>query len=180
MIIIIVLGLVLALGLYVWSAYNKLVGMRNDVKAAQANIDTMLQRRFDLIPNLVNTVKGYATHEKETLEEITRQRAAVGNASSLNEKVQADQALSHSVMNLFAVSENYPDLKANQNFLALQEELTTTENKISGARLAYNGSVNDYNTATETFPNNVFFKNFKKAELLQVAEEVRTAPKVEF
>ena len=139
------------------SIHNNIIRASNRCDNAWAAIDTQLQRRNDLIPNLVNTVKGYATHESKTFEAVTSARAAVANARTPEEKMQASGTLSNALTNLFAVVENYPELKANQNFLELQAELTDTENRLSYARLSYNDVVMNYNNIIAVFPNDKFF-----------------------
>ena len=152
LIIVIVLGvLVLALA----GMYNGLITLKIRVDEAWSDIDVQLKRRYDLIPNLVNTVKGYATHEKELFEKVTEARTAAMGAGTPAEKESAENALSGTLKTLFAVSENYPDLKANQNFLELQRELTDTEDKIQASRRFYNGNVRDFNTKIEVFPTNM-------------------------
>lgn len=164
--------------------YNSLVRARNEVKNAWSQIDVQLNRRHDLIPNLVETVKGYMTHERETLEAVTRARQqAVEVRGSLEDKARVENALSQTLRSLFAVAEQYPDLKANQNFLALQEELTSTENRISFARQYYNDSVMRYNNRVETFPTNIIANmfNFKQSEFFEVEDPaVRENVKVQF
>ncbi len=164
--------------------YNSLVRARNEVRNAWSQIDVQLNRRHDLIPNLVETVKGYMTHERETLEAVTRARQqAVEIKGSLEDKARVENALSQTLRSLFAVAEQYPDLKANQNFLALQEELTSTENRISFARQYYNDSVMRYNNRVETFPTNIIANmfNFKQSEFFEVEEPaVRENVKVQF
>ena len=179
-----ILGII---GVLIWIAviimYNRLVAKRNYVKNAWAGIDTQLQRRYDLIPNLVETVKAYATHEKDVLERVTKARTAFLNANSVKETAQADNMMTGALKSLFAVSENYPQLKASQNFLMLQEELTGTENKVSYARQRYNNAVMVYNTTLQKFPTNVLVSmfSFKEAEFFEVEnEEVRKAVKVQF
>lgn len=163
--------------------YNNLVSKRNAVKNAWAGIETQLQRRFDLIPNLVSTVKGYMEHEKSVLENVTKARTSFLNAGSVKEQAMAENMMSGALKSLFAVSENYPDLKASQNFMMLQEELSGTENKITYARQHYNNSVMDYNTALQVFPNNIFANmfNFNAAESFNAEnEEARRPVKVDF
>lgn len=164
--------------------YNSLVRARNEVRNAWSQIDVQLNRRHDLIPNLVETVKGYMTHERETLEAVTRARQqAVEVTGSLEDKARVENALSQTLRSLFAVAEQYPDLKANQNFLALQEELTSTENRISFARQYYNDSVMRYNNRVETFPTNIMANmfNFKQSEFFEVEDPtVRENVKVQF
>lgn len=167
--------------------YNGLVRLRNQMKNAWAQIDVQLKRRHDLIPNLIETVKGYRDFERSTLESVTRARNIAVQASSsgagAGTRAQAEGELSSALSRLLAVVENYPDLKANQNFLALQEELTSTENKISFSRQYYNDSVLKYNNQTQMFPSNVVagMANFKAGEFFEVkAPEEREVPKVQF
>ena len=163
--------------------YNGLVQSRNKVKNAWSQIDVQLQRRFDLIPNLVEAVKGYMTHESETLAKVTELRTSWANASTINEKAELDNQLSGALKTIMAVSENYPDLKANQNFSELQEELRNTENKISYSRQFYNDTVTRYNTKLELFPSNLIASMFHfTAETLFEAEsdEARKNVKVDF
>lgn len=163
--------------------YNKLVTLRNSVKNNWARIDTQLQRRYDLIPNLVETVKGYAAHEKDVFESVTKARSAFLNANSVQETAAAENMMTGALKSLFAVAESYPQLQASQNFMMLQEELTGTENKISYARQSYNNAVMDYNTAAEVFPTNIIANSFsfKPAEFFEVEEEeARKAVKVSF
>ena len=149
---IIALVIVLLLVFWVIGVYNSLIQSRNKVKNAFAQIDTQLQRRFDLIPNLVETVKGYASHEKELLENVTASRSGYMNAHSAAEKIEADNQLTSTLKTLFAVAENYPDLKANQNFAKLQDDLKGTEDKVAFSRQFYNDSVTIYNNKLQTFP----------------------------
>ncbi len=170
---LIILGIVIVIALWVVAIYNKFIKLVNRTKEAWADIDVQLKRRYDLIPNLVNTVKGYAKHEKETLSKVTEMRAAAINAEGPGAKGQAENMLTDALKSLFAVSENYPDLKANENFLELQRELTDTENKVQAARRFYNGNVRDLNIALETFPQNIvggMFK-FEKREFFELDEE---------
>lgn len=163
--------------------YNRLVSGKNAVKNAWAGIDTQLQRRYDLIPNLVETVKGYMTHERETLEKVTQARTAFMNAGSVKEMAQAENMMAGALKSLFAVSENYPDLKASQNFMMLQEELAGTENKISYSRQRYNSTVMDYNNMVQQFPNNIIagMFNFTKEEFFEIENpEAKQAVKVQF
>jgi len=165
------------------ASYNKLVSMRNEVKNAWAGIDVQLKRRYDLIPNLVETVKGYLTHEKSVLENVVKARQQAIDVSGVKEQGRAENALTQSLRSLFAVVENYPNLKANQNILSLQEELASTENKISFARNHYNDSAMNLNNAVEQFPTNVLANAFvfKKEELFEIEDaSVREAPKVKF
>jgi LemA protein len=154
-ILYIVLAVIAVLVLWAVFAYNHFVRMVQRVKEAWADIDVQLKRRYDLIPNLVETVKGYAAHESGVFENVTKARAAAMGAQSVSDKGQAENMLSQTLKSLFAVAEAYPDLKANQNFLELQRELEDTENKIQAARRFYNGMVRDLNTALQSFPGNV-------------------------
>jgi LemA protein len=182
---IIVGVIVVVIGLFIWANYNGLVRLRNQVKNAWAQIDVQLKRRYDLIPNLVETVKGYVKHERETLEAVTKARNLAQQLSSAGagERAKAEGELSSALSRLLAVVERYPDLKANQNFLALQEELTSTENKISFSRQFYNDSVLKFNNKTHMFPSNVVagMFGFKASEFFEttLAAE-REAPKVSF
>ena len=177
-----VLILVGFLILYFILRYNSLIRLRNNIKNSLADIDVQMKMRFDLVDNLVNTVKGYAGHEKETLENLTKARTNFLNASSMSQKLSADQALSGALKSLFAVSENYPDLKANQNFLQLQSELSDIENKIAASRRFFNSTVNEYNSSIETFPTNIVAKlfGFKREEFFATAEVEKAVPKVQF
>src|SRR5258706_7429811 len=182
MIAVIVIAVVAVLVLYVIVAYNGLVRLRNRVAAAWAQIDVQLKRRYDLIPNLVETVKGYAAHEKGTFEAVTQARANAINAQGPAQQAQAENLISGALKSLFAVAEAYPELKANQNFLALQEELTATEGRIAYARQFYNDSVLSYNTKLQAFPT-VFFARalkFDKREYFEADEASREVPKVQF
>jgi LemA protein len=174
---------VLIIGFVIY-LYNKLVRFRNRVENAWHQIDVQLNRRADLIPNLVETVKGYASHERETLEEVTKARTALMNAQTVGENAQAEGFLTQALKNLFAVAEAYPDLKANQNFLSLQEELAGTENKIAYARQFYNDSVMSYDIARQKFPANVIAGAFNFTEQREYFEpetpEAREVPKVSF
>jgi LemA protein len=162
--------------------YNRLVTLRNRVKNAWQQIDVQLRRRYDLIPNLVETVKAYATHEKETFERVISARNAAVSAETVAEQSQAENALTGTLRNLFALAENYPDLKANQNFMMLQEELSGTESKIAYARQFYNDSVMTYNTARESFPANLLVGmfGFEPAEGFEIEEEAKEPVKVQF
>jgi LemA protein len=151
----IILGIVVVIALWLMMTYNGLIRGRNRTKESFSDIDVQLKRRYDLIPNLIETVKGYATHEKELLENVTQARTAAMSAQGMAAKGQAENMLSETLKSLFAVSENYPDLKASQNFLKLQDELSDTENKIQAARRFYNTNVRDFNTALEVFPTNM-------------------------
>ena len=181
MIIFIVIVLVIILSVIVM--YNDLVRLRNKVKDAWSQIDVQLQRRFDLIPNLVESVKGYMNHEKETLTKVTELRSSWANATTINEKVELENQLTSALKTIMAVSENYPELKANTNFSELSEELRNTENKISFSRQFYNDSVTMYNTKLELFPSNIVANmfNFKARELFVTeSDEARKNVKVDF
>jgi LemA protein len=181
----IIIAIVVILLLIFWGTYNSLVRLRNQVKNAWAQIDVQLKRRHDLIPNLVETVKGYMQHERGTLEAVTKARnlAQQGASQGAGERSKLEGELSSALARLLVVVERYPDLKANQNFLALQEELTSTENKISFSRQYYNDSVLNYNNKTQMFPSNVIagMTGFKAGEFFEVTPpEERAAPKVSF
>jgi len=179
----ILLGTLVVIGLYFISVYNALVRLRNMVEEAWSGIDVQLKKRYNLIPNLVNTVKGYATHEKEVLEGVTAQRAAGMNAKTVKEQEAAESAISQSLLNLFAVAENYPDLKANQGFLDLQRELGEIEDDIQKARRYYNGSVRNYNIKVEQFPSSLVasMSNHEKRDYFELIEaNERANPTVDF
>lgn len=176
--IYIILGILVVLILWGIISYNRFVSFINRAKEAWSDIDIQLKRRYDLIPNLVNSVKGYATHESETFEKVIQARAAAMGAQNIADKGKAENMLTSSLKSIFAIAEAYPDLKANQNFLALQSELADTENKIQAARRFYNGNVRDLNIAIETFPSNLIAKifNFVKMELFTLDEEAARKP----
>jgi len=191
----IVLGVIVVLVVWAIAIYNGLVVLRNRFKNAYAQIDVQLKRRYDLIPNLVETVKGYIKHERETLEAVIKARnsaqsaalaaaASPGNPAAMQQLGQAEGALTGMLGRMFALAEAYPDLKANQNMLSLQEELSSTENKVAFSRQAFNDAVMEYNTKRESFPDSIFagMFNFGPAELLAATEspEERKAPKVSF
>lgn len=179
-IIALVVVLVLALGLV--GMYNGLITLRNRVDEAWSDISVQLKRRYDLIPNLINTVKGYATHEKEVFEKVTEARTRAMSAGGTQEKAEAENMLSGTLKSLFAVSENYPELKANENFLELQRELTDTEDKIMASRRFYNSNVRDFNTKIQVFPTNILagVLNFTKRDFFEMAESEKENVKVEF
>ena len=168
--------------LYVVMLFNSLVNLRNRVSEAWSDVDVQLKRRYDLIPNLINTVKGYATHESGVFEKVTAARANAMQAGSAADKAQAENMLSDTLKSLFAVAEAYPDLKANQNFLELQRELSDTENKIQASRRFYNGNVLSLNNKIDMFPSNVVagIFNFTKREFFEVADGEKAPVKVEF
>ncbi len=162
--------------------FNKIIRMENRIDNSWAQIDVQLKRRADLIPNLIEAVKGYMTHEREVLENVTKARSALINAKTPQENIDADNKLTGALKSLFAVAESYPDLKANQNFLNLQDELTNTENKVAYARQHYNDSVLAYNNTIETFPGFWFAKRMgkKTRDMLQIPDADRAVPKVKF
>jgi len=181
--LLIIVGVVL-LGLigYVIGVFNGLVRLRTQSQEAFSDIDVQTKRRYDLIPNLVETVKGYAKHEREVFENVTKARTAAMGAGTLADKAAKENMLSDTLKSLFAVAENYPELKANENFLALQEELSTTENKIEASRRFYNANVRDLNIKVDQFPSNVIagMFAFKKMDLFEAEGEAREAIKVKF
>jgi len=182
--ILIILLLVVALvAVFVVAIYNGLIKLRNKADEAWSDIDTQLKRRFDLIPNLVETVKGYASHEKETLEAVTKARQLYNDAKTVQQKEQAENMLTGALKSIFALAESYPDLKANQNFMELQRTLTEIEEHIQMSRRYYNGTVRDFNTKLQVFPNNVVagVLGFKEKEYFQLdSEEERKNVKVSF
>ena len=178
-ILIIVIVVIL---LWVMSTYNGLVALRNRVKDQWAQIDVLLKRRADLIPNLVETVKGYAKHEKNTLTEVIEARNKFVSAGSINEEIEANNQLTGALNKLFALSESYPELKANQNFISLQNDLKDTEDKISYARQFYNDTVLTYNNLVQMFPSNIIANMFKFEvyEFFKIEEKEKEVPKVSF
>lgn len=181
-IIAIIVGLVVILSIALISTNNNLVSMEAEVDAALANIDTNLQRRADLIPNLVNTVKGYAAHEQGVIDSVTEARANLAGASTVEEKAAADSALTTALNNLLVVVENYPDLKASANFAQLADELAGTENRIATARRDYNDAVQSYNTAIRKFPKSLVADlfGFTPKEYFQASDGAQNVPNVEF
>jgi len=182
--LIIILVIVGVIVLMIVGMYNALVRFRNQVKNAWAQIDVQLKRRYDLIPNLIETAKGYMKHERETLESVTKARQqAIDLSGSVADQAKMENMLSQTLKSLFAVAESYPDLKANQNFLALQEELTSTENKIGFARQFYNDSVLKFNNKIQMFPSNIIANmfNFTLSDFFEIEEAAeREVPKVQF
>lgn len=179
----IIIGVVAVIAIAIISTYNKLVRTKQRVSESFADINVQLKRRHDLIPNLVSTVKGYSSHEKELLENVTKARTQAMSAQGPLEQSQAENMLSQTLKSLFAVTENYPDLKASENFAKLQDELSDTENKIQAARRFYNGQVRDYNTAQETFPTNLLVKmfHFQTADYFEIElESERDVPEIQF
>ena len=179
---IIVVGLVVVVILFIWSTYNGLATGKVRIKEAFSGIDVQLKRRVDLVPNLVETVKGYAKHERDLLEKVTEARTSLMKATSPHEKAQSDNMLSGALKSLFAVSENYPDLKASQNFLKLQEELYDIEAKIAYARQFYNTNVRDYNATLAKFPSGAIGRGFgfKEEEFFETEEGERKPVGVKF
>ncbi len=183
MVLLIILGVLVLLGIYFISVYNKLVSLRNLVQEGWSSIDVMLKKRHDLIPNLVETVKGYATHEKETLDQVIQARTAAQQATGVASKEVAEKNLDKAMLNLMAVAEQYPDLKASANFQQLQAELSSVEGDIEKSRRYYNGTVRTNNTAVQSFPSTIVagmfgFKDAAFFELENVAE--RQVPSVKF
>lgn len=179
-IVVIILAVVVV---WIISIFNRLVRLKNQTDEAWSDIDVQLKRRYDLIPNLIETVKGYATHEKSVLEDVTKARTEAMGAKTFADKSAKENALSETLKSLFAVAENYPNLKANENFAKLQDELTDTEDKIQAARRFYNGNVRDFNIAIESFPSSVVAGMFHyiKREMFQLEEKAASDPvKVKF
>lgn len=182
--LLIVLVVLAAIGMYAVSVYNGLVARRARVRNAWAQIDVQLKRRHDLVPNLVESVKGYLAHERSVMEQVTEARSrAIGAGANVAERAEAESMLTGALRSLFAVAEAYPDLKGNQNMLALQEELASTENRVGFSRQAYNDAVMEYNTARETFPSSVFANtfNFGPETLFTITDDSeRAVPTVQF
>ncbi len=178
----VILGIISILVIWAIAIYNGLFRLKFRVDESWRVIVVQIKRRYDLIPNLVNTVKGYASHEKEVFEKVTEARTRAMGAQSAGDKAQAENALSQTLKSLFAVAEAYPDLKANQNFLELQRELTDTEDKIQASRRFYNGNVRDFNTKIQIFPNNIFagMLGFSAREFFEAGEGEKEPVKVEF
>ncbi|MFA7208726.1 MAG: LemA family protein [Parcubacteria group bacterium] len=179
---LILLIILAVIALWVIAVYNGLIKLKNRVDEAWSDIDVQLKRRYDLIPNLINTVKGYAAHEKDVFEKVTEARTRAMGADSAHDKAEAENMLSGTLKTLFAVSENYPDLKANQNFLELQRELTDTEDKIQASRRFYNGNARDFNIKIEVFPNNLIagMLHFTKREFFEADEAEKENVQVSF
>ena len=179
----IIILIVVIVVLYVVFAYNRLIKLKNNIQNAFADIDVQMKMRFDLIENLVSTVKWYAVHEKTTLETLTQARTNFMNASSQNDKIKADDMVSWALKSLFAVAENYPDLKANQNFIQLQTELADIENKIAATRRFFNSTTNEYNSSVQSFPTQIIANmfGFKQKEFFAITDQKEKAvPKVQF
>lgn len=179
---LIILGVIIITVFFVWSTYNSLATGKVRIKEALSSIDVQLKRRVDLIPNLVDSVKGYAKHEKSLFEEVTKARSSLMKAQTPHEKAQSDNMLTGALKSLFAVAEGYPDLKASQNFLELQEELSDTENKIAYSRQFYNSNVREYNTTLANFPSGAIGRmfGFKEEEFFEAEEEEKKPVKVAF
>ena len=179
---VVILIIAIVIGGWLMGMYNGLIKLKNRVDEAWSDISVQLKRRHDLIPNLVRTVKGYATHEKELFIKVTEARAQAISAKTPGDQAQAENMLTDTLKSLFAVSENYPELKANQNFLELQRELTDTEDKIQASRRFYNGNVRDFNTKIQVFPNNMVagMLKFKQYEFFEIEEGEKENVKVEF
>lgn len=180
--LLLVIFIVVVFLLVFWGIYNRIIRSENRIDNAWGQIDVQLKRRADLIPNLIETVRGYMKHERGTLESVTNARAAIMSAKTPQESMDANNQLTGTLKTLFAVAENYPNLKANENFLQLQDELTHTEDKISYSRQHYNDAVLTYNNAIETFPGNFFAHRMgkKTREMLPIPEESKAVPKVSF
>lgn len=181
-ILYIILGVLFVVVLWIIFIYNRLVTLRNRAKEAWSDIDVQLKRRYNLIPNLVETVKGYAAHERELFEKVTEARTRAMGAQTMEEHSQAENMLSSTLKTLFAVAENYPQLKASTNFLELQRELRDTEDKVQAARRFYNGNVRDLNIKIERFPEKIIASSFKfkKMDLFEIEEAEKSLPKVSF
>ena len=179
----VLIGVVVLVVFYGIGIYNRLVKLKTFVGEAWSGIDVQLKKRYNLIPNLVETVKGYASHEKETFENVTNARSQAQNASSVGDQQAAENQLSRALVNLYAVAEQYPDLKANENFLKLQDELSEIESDIEKARRYYNGTTRDYNILIDSFPSNIIagMTNFTKAEFFEIDTDIeRQNPEVKF
>jgi LemA protein len=181
-VLLVLLGFGFLIGLWIYSGYNGLVNSDEETNKAYAQVDVVLQRRFDLIPNLVETVKGYATHEREVFTQVTEARAKVGKATNISSKIDAQNQLTGALSRLMVVAEAYPQLKANENFLALQDELSGTENRIAVERRRFNEVATEYNKKIRRFPGNILagMFGFERRPVLEAPEEAKTAPKVKF
>ncbi len=182
-IVAVILVIVVAIVWWVIAVYNKLIRLRNNVDESYSTMDVYMKKRYDLVPNLVETVKGYAKHENETLEDVMKARYSCMNASTTEEKLKGENELTNTLGRLFMLTENYPDLKANQNFTQLQNELSTLETEIANSRKYYNGCVKIFNNKIEVFPSNIIAKRFKftKRDLFEIEDkEERKAPQVKF
>lgn len=179
---VVIIAVLVIIGLWIAGTYNKLVRKRNNAKEGFSTMDVYLKKRFDMIPNLVETVKGYATHERETLEAVMKARSQVASAGTINQKVENENMLTGALGKLFAVAENYPDLKANQNFMNLQEQLNSVEQDIANARKFYNGTAKDLNNSIEQFPSNIVagIFHFEEMPMFEINEESRQNVQVKF
>lgn len=179
---LILLIIIAVVAVWIIAVYNGLIRLKNRVDEAWSDIDVQTKRRYDLIPNLMNIVKGYAAHERGVFERVTEARTRAMGAGTAADKAQAENALSQTLKSLFAVAENYPDLKANQNFLELQKELTDTEDKIQASRRFYNGNVRDFNIKIEVFPNNIIagMLKFTKREFFETLDEQKNPVEIKF
>lgn len=177
----IIIGIIVVVGIFLWATYNGLVTLKVRVDEAWSDITVQLKRRLDLIPNLVNTVKGYAAHEKGVFEAVTEARTQALNAQGVKETAEAENQFEGTLKSLFAVAENYPQLQASQNFIQLQQELVDTEDKIQAARRFYNGGVRDLNTKIQVFPNNIFagMLGFKQREFFETEDQAAAEKPVE-
>lgn len=175
-------GIIVLIALWLIAVYNGLIRLRNRTQEAWSDIDVQLKRRYDLIPNLLETVKGYASHERELFEKVTQARAQAMGSQGAKDKARAENMLSQTLKSLFAVAENYPNLRASENFLQLQDELSDTENKIQASRRFYNGGVRDFNTKMETFPTNIIAHSlgFQQFEYFEAEEGEKEPVKVSF
>jgi len=182
LVLMVILGLVIVIALIIAVVYNGLIGTRNRADNAWSQIDVQLKRRADLIPNLLETVKGYAKHEREVFTQVTQARAAIMGAKTVKEAEQADNMMTGALKSLFAVAENYPQLRANENFMQLQEELSGTESKIAFARQFYNDSVLEYNNQVQMFPSNIVagMFSFRLKDFFQIEAAEKAVPKVSF
>ncbi|MCJ0914200.1 LemA family protein [Mammaliicoccus sciuri] len=180
--IIVVVAVIVIIGLFMIGPYNRLVGLEEEADKSLSNIDNQLQRRVDLIPNLVDTVKGYTKHEEKVFKDVSDARSKLAGANTPEEKAEANGEVNSALSRLLAISENYPDLKADKQFTGLRDELAGTENRIAVARKDYNESINEYNQATRRFPSSIIagLFNFDKKEYFQVKGEAKDAPKVDF
>lgn len=181
-VVIVIVAILAIIGIRIGSSYNELVTLKEDVDNQYSNVDVQLERRADLIPNLVNTVKGYVKHEEDTIEMVTTARENLLKANTVDEKSKANEELTNAINALMVIVENYPDLKANENFLNLQDELAGTENRITTARRDYNEAVRAYNTKIQKFPTNMIagMFNFEKATYFEVEESKKETPTVDF
>lgn len=180
---LLIIGIVvIAIAAFVWMTYNRFITLKTRIQEAWSQIDVQLKRRTDLIPNLLETVKGYAKHEKDLFENVTKARSALMTAHSPKESAQANNMMTEALGKLFAVAENYPQLKANENFMQLQKELSDTEDKVAYSRQYYNSSITDYNMMVQQFPSNLVARmfSFSEQEFFNITEKEREVPKVSF